>query len=119
MTISSKHDTIQRPTPGNGYLECITDESKCTVTFDEITSITEEGIVTVDGSLHKMDVLLCATGFDVSFRPKFPVVGKDGIDMRKAFAESPQTYLSVMAPDFPNYFSKCERETIHIQTNDG
>jgi len=63
-------------------------------------------VITKDGIEHKMDVLICATGFDVSFRPKFPVVGKDGADTRDLFAEAPQTYLSVTTPKIPNYFSK-------------
>jgi len=75
------------------------------VTFEPITSITEEGVVTADGMSHKIDVLVCATGFDVSFRPRFPIVGRDGADMRTAFEKAPETYLSVTAPHFPNYFS--------------
>ncbi|KAI9745058.1 MAG: hypothetical protein M1818_001336 [Claussenomyces sp. TS43310] len=93
-----------RPTPGNGYLECLTDESKSSVTFSSISEITEKGVVTEDGVTHEIDVLVCATGFDVSFRPKFPIVGKDGADMRDVFAKAPETYLSVTAPHFPNYF---------------
>lgn len=104
----------QRPTPGNGYLECITDDTKSTVTFADIKEITEDGLVTSNGTEHKFDVLICATGFDVSFRPRFPIVGKDGVDMRKAFEKSPETYLSVTAPDFPNYFSKSGKLSVTL-----
>jgi cation diffusion facilitator CzcD-associated flavoprotein CzcO len=101
----------QRPTPGNGYLERISDD-KCDVTFSRIKEITENGLVTEDGTEHKLDVLICATGFDVSFRPRFPIVGENGVDMRDAFKDSPETYISVMAPNFPNYFSKQRTKTI-------
>jgi cation diffusion facilitator CzcD-associated flavoprotein CzcO len=96
----------RRPTPGNGYLECITDEEKCEVTFTPIREITETGITTDDGKEHAMDILICATGFDVSFRPRYPIVGKNGADMRDVWEKSPETYLSVTAPQFPNYFSE-------------
>jgi len=49
----------QRPTPGNGYLERISDD-KCDVTFSRIKEITENGLVTEDGTEHKLDVLICA-----------------------------------------------------------
>ncbi|KAL2836227.1 putative dimethylaniline monooxygenase [Aspergillus pseudodeflectus] len=93
----------RRPTPGNGFLECITDE-KCSVTFESITEVTETGIITQDGVHHDMDVLVCATGFDVSFKPKFPIVGKSGLELKDAWAKQPDTYLSATIPHFPNYF---------------
>ncbi|KAL5338350.1 hypothetical protein BJX70DRAFT_202212 [Aspergillus crustosus] len=93
----------RRPTPGNGYLECLTDE-KCTVSFETIVEVTETGLVTEDGVYHDLDLLICATGFDVSFRPKFPLVGKNGLDLRDAWAKQPDTYLSATIPQFPNYF---------------
>ncbi|KAI0136174.1 hypothetical protein BJ170DRAFT_585 [Xylariales sp. AK1849] len=93
----------RRPTPGNGYLETISDD-KCNVIFSSISEISEDGVITEDGATHKLDVLICATGFDVSFRPRFPVVGTNGLNLRDAFEDSPETYISVMAPDFPNYF---------------
>ncbi|KAL4937784.1 hypothetical protein BDV06DRAFT_232348 [Aspergillus oleicola] len=94
----------RRPTPGNGYLECISDDEKCTVTFEAITEATETGLITADGIHHKMDLLICATGFDVSFKPKFPVVGKGGLALKDAWAKEPNTYLSATIPQFPNYF---------------
>lgn len=96
----------QRPTPGNGYLECITDSEKCSVTFSPITEVTENSIITEDGKETLIDVLVCATGFDVSFRPRYPIVGKNGIDLADAWKKTPETYLSVTAPNFPNYFSE-------------
>lgn len=98
--------TTQRPTPGNGYLECITDVDKCSVSFSPITEITADSILTADGTATPIDVLVCATGFDVSFRPRYPVVGKNGLDLADAWEKAPETYLSVTAPNFPNYFSK-------------
>lgn len=43
--------------------------------------------------------------FDVSFRPRFPVIGTDGIDLRDLWATNPQAYLSMFTSGFPNYAS--------------
>lgn len=34
-----------------------------------------------DGVERKVDTIICATGFDVSYRPRFPIVGKNGVDL--------------------------------------
>ncbi len=56
--------------------------------------------------MHKLDVLICGTGFDVSYIPRFGIFGTNGEDLRETFKDSPETYLSIMVPNFPNYFSK-------------
>lgn len=47
---------------------------------------------------------MCATGFDVSHRPRCPLLGKNGVDLRDKWAEDPESYISVATADFPNYF---------------
>ena len=84
----------------------MTDSEKCSVTFSPIAEVTENSIITADGKETLIDVLVCATGFDVSFRPRYPIVGMNGLDLAEAWKESPETYLSATAPKFPNYFSE-------------
>ena len=48
--------------------------------------------------------VVCATGFDVSHRPRFPIVGRNGIDLRQAWVDDPESYVSVAVPEMPNYF---------------
>jgi hypothetical protein len=36
--------------------------------------------------------------------PRWPVIGRNGIDLQKAWTEDPACYLSVVAEDMPNYF---------------
>jgi hypothetical protein len=43
-----------------------------------------------------------ATGFDVSYRPRFPIVGKDGVDLAEKWKVCPEAYLGVCIPDMPN-----------------
>ena len=48
--------------------------------------------------------VICATGFDVSHRPRYPFIGQKGINLREKWEDEPESYISVMTPDFPNYF---------------
>lgn len=93
----------RRATPGPGYLEAFTQPNVSLVT-EPISHITPTGIVTKDGTNHDFDVIVCATGFDVSHRPPFPLLGLNGADLADQWKEEPLSYLSVAAPNFPNLF---------------
>lgn len=92
----------RRPTPGNGFLEALCHE-KTDLVFSDIEEITENGLRTKDGVEHKFDILICATGFDVSWVPHFPLIGRGGKDLRDEWKDKPETYLSISVPSFPNY----------------
>lgn len=96
---------MRRFTPGDGFLEALVADNTTVVTED-IECVTPTGIRTIDGTEYEVDAIVCATGFDVSQRPTFPVIGRDGLDLRDFWEEEPINYLSVAAPGFPNYFSK-------------
>ncbi|KAK5129043.1 hypothetical protein LTR85_000376 [Meristemomyces frigidus] len=93
----------RRPTPGVGYLEALTQPNVRVVT-DRILRVAAEGVVLEGGELIPVDAFICATGFDVSFRPRFPVVGRDGIDLAKQWEHRPTGYLSLAAANMPNHF---------------
>jgi len=63
-----------------------------------------------DGSIVAVDALICATGFDTSYRPSFPTIGLKE-DLRELWEEEPKSYLSIAAPGLPNYFSQY---TLHL-----
>lgn len=65
--------------------------------------VDETGLTSSDGQRQEFDVIICATGFDVSFKPRFPVIGRDEIDLRDQWGSCPRAYLSMFAPNFPNY----------------
>lgn len=94
----------RRPTPGNGYLEALTQENVRVVT-DQISEIVPEGIKTETGEVIKIDMFICATGFDISFRPRYSVIGRDGVDLGEVWKDKPSAYLSMAVPNFPNHFS--------------
>lgn len=98
----------RRPTPGNGYLEALCAENVNVVSSD-ITEITPKGIKTKDGVEHEFDIIVCATGFDVSWRPHYPTIGRHGISLGDYWKDVPNTYLSLGVANFPNYFSEYPR----------
>ncbi len=93
----------RRLTPGEGYLESFL---LPTVKLEKssIARITETGITTDSGRQYSLDVIICATGFDVSHVPHYPVTGRNGITLADKWSSEPESYLSVACPDFPNYF---------------
>ncbi|KJA23554.1 hypothetical protein HYPSUDRAFT_66239 [Hypholoma sublateritium FD-334 SS-4] len=92
----------RRLTPGIGYLEMLASD-KVEVVFGEIEKITAKGCVST-GQEYPIDVLICATGFDTSFKPRFPLIGLGGKNLQDAWASEAQSYLGIAAHGFPNYF---------------
>ncbi|KAF5722437.1 monooxygenase [Fusarium mundagurra] len=92
----------RRPTPGDGYLEALRQENT-RVTFDPIVRITESGIQTTQ-DYTDFDIIVCATGFDASFRRSWTVQGRNGYQLHEAWGESPEAYFGVAAANMPNYF---------------
>ena len=70
-----------------------------------IERIEKEGVRTVDGQLHELDVLVLATGFRVDrFMRPIEVVGRGGVSLDTVWAKRPSAYLSISIPEFPNLF---------------
>jgi len=94
----------RRITPGDPYMEAIQKEN-VDVHFTPVESCTEEGVVGEDGVERKVDTIICATGFDVSYRPRFPIVGKNGVDLADKWKVCPESYLGLAIPDMPNFLT--------------
>lgn len=68
-------------------------------------AFTSDGIRTVLGhETHGVDTIICATGFDLSCIPRFPIIGLNGVNLQDMWRENPRAYLSVTAANMPNYF---------------
>nr|KAK5450093.1 hypothetical protein LTR18_000108 [Exophiala xenobiotica] len=93
----------RRLTPGEGYLESFLLPS-VTLEKSSIERITPTGIRTQGGQEYNFDVIICATGFDVSHVPHYPVTGRDGMTLANKWKDEPESYLSLAVPQFPNYF---------------
>lgn len=93
----------RRPSPGPGYLEALVAPNS-TVYTEDIREITPKGFRTSTGEEVEVDIIICATGFDTSFLPRFPIIGLNGVDIRDLWKTKPLSYLSVGVPRIPNYF---------------
>lgn len=72
---------------------------------DAIDHIEPKGVVTADGTLHELDVLVIATGFDAhAYVRPMNITGESGLTLDEAWADGPQAYRSVAVPGFPNLF---------------
>ncbi|ETW86437.1 hypothetical protein HETIRDRAFT_377052 [Heterobasidion irregulare TC 32-1] len=93
----------KRLTPGPGYLEALCEEN---VHFEttHIKRVTHNGVELIDGRHHKLDVLVCATGFETSYRMPFDVIGREGRDLRVQWEPHASAYLAVAVDGFPNMF---------------
>lgn len=70
-----------------------------------IDHVERRGIVTDDGVLHDVDIIVLATGFDTHafFRP-MRLIGRDGIAADDVWRDGPRAYQTVAMPGFPNFF---------------
>lgn len=91
----------RRLTPGPNYLECLR-APNVEVAFGECEMITEKGVI-VNGREYVLDVLICATGFDNSYIPQFPVIGLNETNLQNQWASEAKGYMGIAASGFPNY----------------
>ncbi|KAJ5413251.1 hypothetical protein N7465_005556 [Penicillium sp. CMV-2018d] len=68
-----------------------------------MVQITESGIQTTHEHTE-FDIIVCATGFDVSYRPSWTVQGRNGHQLNLAWSDSPEAYFGIAAANTPNYF---------------
>ncbi|KAI6274096.1 hypothetical protein MCOR27_007527 [Pyricularia oryzae] len=93
----------RRLTPGTGYIEALSDE-KVQVVCAQVAEVTPTGVVCDDGrSEYPLDVLICATGFDTTYKPRFPLRGTSGADLARMWKDEPRAYFGIAVDHFPNY----------------
>lgn len=74
------------------------------VKSNPITKFTDNSICTADGTVHELDVIILATGFDAvdGNYKRIPIYGASGQSLKNSWIEEPKSYLGVSTPDFPN-----------------
>ncbi|KAG0652128.1 sterigmatocystin biosynthesis monooxygenase stcW [Hyphodiscus hymeniophilus] len=93
----------RRPTPGNGFLEALTLPNVTTFT-QEMQRITPRGFIDHEGKEHEVDIIICATGFDTTWVPRFPIVAR-GKNVQDLLRARPLSYLAIAVPEIPNYWT--------------
>jgi cation diffusion facilitator CzcD-associated flavoprotein CzcO len=72
---------------------------------DAIRRIEPGGVVTADGQLHELDVLVLATGFKAGeYLHGIDVAGVGGERLHDRWSDLPTAYLGMAVPGFPNLF---------------
>jgi 4-hydroxyacetophenone monooxygenase len=70
-----------------------------------VARVTEASVVTDDGSEYPVDVIIYATGFQSSrMLSSLEIVGRSGERLGDVWQDSPEAYLGVCVPGFPNLF---------------
>ncbi|KAI0342829.1 FAD/NAD-binding domain-containing protein [Trametopsis cervina] len=93
----------RRITPGAKYLEALCADN-CTYETTHIKRITPSGIELKDGRHNDLDVLVLATGFDVSYQYPFPIIGRRQTKLNDRWTPYAEAYMSVAVDGFPNMF---------------
>jgi len=80
-------------------------EPNVEVAVGAIDRVEPTGIVTADGRLHELDVIVYATGYDShAYMRPMQVTGLRGKTIDEAWADGPYAYRCVSVPDFPNFW---------------
>ncbi len=99
----------KRPAFHNSYLSTFNRDNVDLVT-EPIERVTPAGVVTADGHVHEVDVLVLATGFRVMDVDSgtFPLIGPGGQSLADFWTRNRmQAYEGVSVPGFPNFFNVC------------
>ncbi|WP_228002337.1 flavin-containing monooxygenase [Nocardia australiensis] len=103
------HDLYaRRPLCDNGFFETFNQDHVDIVALKEtpFREITPKGVVTEDGKLHELDVLIFATGFDAvdgNYR-RMEIRGRNGQHINDHWGGQPTSYLGISTTNFPNWF---------------
>ncbi len=72
---------------------------------DAIVRVTPKGVETADGTVHELDVLVLATGFDPgAFILPTTVIGENGVNLEEFWDGAPRAHRAVAIPGFPNFW---------------
>jgi cation diffusion facilitator CzcD-associated flavoprotein CzcO len=68
-----------------------------------IAAVTPTGVQTADGTLHEVDVVIYATGFDAQeFLESIDITGTGGRKLAERWVDGARAYLGIYVPGFPN-----------------
>lgn len=98
----------RRPICNHGYYETFNRDNVHLVSVLEnpIERVLANGIQLADGSVHEIDVLVLATGFDAvdGNYLRLDLRGRGGVRIQDSWANGPDSYLGICVPDYPNMF---------------
>lgn len=114
--LSDRPDLLEKLTPtyppgakrmlrDNGVWAAALKQPHTKLITDSILRINERGIVSADGTLHEVDIIVLATGFQASdYLTPIRVIGRDGKNLHQWWAGDCRAFLGITMPGFPNLF---------------
>ena len=89
----------------NGWFRSLLNP-KVTLVTDPVARVEHDAVVTTDGTRRPADVIVLATGFQVTeMAARLDITGRDGHNLREVWADdNPSAYLGISVPGFPNLF---------------
>ncbi|MCL1124052.1 flavin-containing monooxygenase [Shewanella surugensis] len=76
-----------------------------TLETQPIETVVHQGIRTQDGQIHKLDVIIYATGFNpFAYMHPMTLIGRNGVNIEDVWNKKIQAYRSLCIPNFPNFF---------------
>lgn len=97
----------RRFTPGDHYLHALQQDNVSMIS-DPIVRVTKNSIIDGTGASHEVDAIICATGFDASYEPRFTITGKGGYNLADNWGKDKPTesYMGALVANFPNHFGE-------------
>ena len=88
----------------NGWFRTLA-RDHVTLVGDRIAEVRPDRIITEGGTVHPVDVIVLATGFDVArFMTSFDIVGRSGRRLQDEWGDDGRADLGTTVPGFPNLF---------------
>jgi 4-hydroxyacetophenone monooxygenase len=89
----------------NGWYRTLARDNVELIT-ERIARVAGDELITESGRAFAVDVIICATGFDVvQFLAPMDIRGRSGRSIREAWdGDDARAYLGMAVPDFPNFF---------------
>ena len=98
----------KRPPLGHHYFETFNRDNVALVDVsgNAIERVTPKGLQLSDGTVHELDVLIFATGFDAATGSltHMDIRGREGQSIADEWADGPETHLGISTAGFPNLF---------------
>ncbi len=90
----------------NGWFRTLAREEKVTLVTGGVTEVQADAVVTSDGAVHKADVIIWATGFDVvNLLAPMKIIGIGGRELHDDWdGDDARAYLGTVVPGYPNFF---------------
>lgn len=98
----------RRPLCDSGYYQIFNQENVDVIDLQEtpIEEIVPEGIKMADGTIHQLDTLIFATGFDAieGNYMRIKITGREGKTIQEHWKNGPTAFGSIACSGFPNMF---------------